>query len=147
VARTLVLRDQLVAGLLAGVAGGIVIDLFLAAVGLAGGKSLTEALGADSWTLGAPSAAGGLALHFVVAIGWALGYVYLLRSQPQLLTRPLLSGLGFGLVVYVFMGVVQIMAGRYHRPSPTQFEVSLIAHVLFYGLPVGLVVARALRRA
>jgi hypothetical protein len=146
VARTLVLRDQLVAGLLAGLVGGIVIDLFLAAVGMAGGRSPGDALAADSWTLGAPSAAGGVVLHFVVAIGWALGYVYLLRSQPQLLTRPWVSGLGFGLVVYVFMGVVQIMAGRYHRPSPTQFEVSLIAHVLFYGLPVGLIVSRALRR-
>ncbi len=69
-----------------------------------------------------------------------------MRSQPQLLTRPWLSGLGFGLVVYVFMGVVQIMAGRYHRPSPIQFELSLLAHVVFYGLPVGLIVARALRR-
>lgn len=144
---TLVLRDQLRAGLLAGVAGGIVIALFLAAAGAAGGKPPAEALAADTWTLGAPSLAGGLALHFFIAVAWALGYVYLLRTQPQLLTRPVLSGLSFGLVVYVFMGVIQIMAGRYHRPNPTQFEISLIAHVVFYGLPVGLVVARALRRA
>jgi hypothetical protein len=147
VPRTLALRDQLAAGLLAGLAGGIVIALFLLAVGVAGGKSPGDALAADTWTLGAPSLAGGLALHFFIALAWALGYVYLLRTQPQLLTRPALSGLGFGLVVYVFMGVVQIMAGRYHRPSPTQFEISLIAHVVFYGLPVGLIVARALRRA
>ena len=128
-------------------AGGIVIALFLAAVAAAGGRPPAEALAADTWTLGAPSLAGGLALHFFIAVAWALGYVYLLRTQPQLLTRPVLSGLSFGLVVYVFMGVIQIMAGRYHRPNPTQFEVSLIAHVVFYGLPVGLVVARALRRA
>jgi hypothetical protein len=57
------------------------------------------------------------------------------------------SGLGFGLVVYVFMGVVQIVAGQYHRPSPTAFETSLVAHVVFYGLPVGSIVSRALRRA
>ena len=145
-ARTLVLRDRLTAGLLAGLAGGALIDLFLVAVGMAGGKPFGDALATDSWTLGAPSAAGGLLLHFVVAIGWALGYVYLLRTQPQLLTRPVLSGLGFGLVVYVFMGVVQIMAGQYHRPSPTAFETSLVAHVVFYGLPVGMIVARALRR-
>lgn len=145
--RTLNLRDQLRAGLLAGLAGGIVIALFLAAVGAAGGKPPAEALAADTWTLGAPSLAGGMALHFFIAVAWALGYVYLLRTQPQLLARPVLSGLSFGLVVYVFMGVIQIMAGRYHRPSPSQFEVSLIAHVVFYGLPVGLVVARVLRRA
>lgn len=145
-ARTLVLRDQLRAGLLAGLAGAVVIALFLAAVGIAGGKSPGEALAADTWTLGAPSLAGGLALHLFIGVAWALGYVYLLRSQPQLLTRPWVSGLGFGLVVYVFMGVVQIMAGRYHRPSPSQFEISLIAHVVFYGLPVALVVARLLRR-
>jgi hypothetical protein len=147
VTRSLVLRDQLVAGLIAGLAGGVVIALFLLAVGVAGGRAPADALAADTWTLGAPSLAGGLALHFFIAIAWALGYVYLLRSQPQLLTRPWVSGLGFGLVVYVFMGVVQIMAGRYHRPSPTQFEISLLAHVVFYGLPVGLIVARTLRRA
>jgi hypothetical protein len=147
VTRSLVLRDQLVAGLIAGLAGGVVIALFLLAVGVAGGRAPADALAADTWTLGAPSLAGGLALHFFIAVAWALGYVYLLRTQPQLLTRPWVSGLGFGLVVYVFMGVVQIMAGRYHRPSPTQFEISLLAHVVFYGLPVGLIVARTLRRA
>jgi hypothetical protein len=147
VTRSLALRDQLVAGLIAGLAGGVVIALFLLAVGVAGGRAPADALAADTWTLGAPSLAGGLALHFFIAVAWALGYVYLLRTQPQLLTRPWVSGLGFGLVVYVFMGVVQIMAGRYHRPSPSQFEISLLAHVVFYGLPVGLIVARTLRRA
>ncbi len=145
-ARTLVLRDRLAAGLIAGLAGGVVIDLFLVAAGLAGGTSFGDALAADSWTLGAPGPAG-LVLHFVVAVGWALGYVYLVRSQPQLLSRPWLSGAGFGVVVYVLMGVVRIMAGGYHRPSPVQFELSLVAHVVCYGLPVGLIVARLLRRA
>ena len=146
-ARTLVLRDRLAAGLLAGLVGAVVIELFLVAVGAVGGRPVADTLAADSWTLGAPTLAGGLGLHLFVALAWALGYVYLLRSQPQLLSRPWISGLGFGLVVYVFMGVVQIMAGRYHRPSPAQFETSLVAHVVFYGLPVALVVARALRRA
>ncbi len=146
-ARTLVLRDQLTAGLSAGLAGGVVIGLFLAVAGLAGGKPVADALAADPWTFGVASPAGGLVLHFFVAVAWALGYVYLVRSQPQLLTRPWLSGFGFGLVVYVFMGVVQIMAVGYHRPSPVGFELSLAGNVVFYGIPVALVAARLLRRA
>ena len=53
----------------------------------------------------------GVVMHFAVAIAWAFGYVYLVRTQPQLLSRPIVSGLGFGIVVYVFMQIVVLPRG------------------------------------
>jgi uncharacterized membrane protein YagU involved in acid resistance len=156
VARTLVLRDQLFAGLAAGIIAGIVIDAFLLVTTIAGGASPTQALGIYSWIasvafghaiLSSPAApALGVLLHFAVSIFWALGYVYLVRSQPQLLTRPWLSGAGFGLVVYCFMEIMLITAGEYHRPKPPELAVGLVAHIVFFGMTVALVVSRMLRR-
>ncbi|HTJ25668.1 MAG TPA: hypothetical protein VMA36_05820 [Candidatus Limnocylindria bacterium] len=155
-ARTLALRDQLLAGLAAGIAGGIVIDAFLLAMAFAGGATPAQALGMYPWIasvvfghaiLANPAApALGVLLHFGVSIFWALGYVYLVRSQPQLLTRPYLSGAGFGLVVYCFMQIMLITAGEYHRPSPQALGIGLVAHIVFFGMTVALVVSRLLRR-
>ncbi|MDP9106569.1 MAG: hypothetical protein M3N49_11640 [Candidatus Eremiobacteraeota bacterium] len=153
--RTVALRDQLKAGLVAGVAAGILIDLFLFAMQLAAGTP-PEKLAANFVFIAAvllgPGAYAnpvavplGIVLHFCVAIGWALGYVYLVRSQPQLLARPWISGAAFGLVVYVFMEIVLITAGLYHRVAPGLFFTQLVAHVVFYGIPVAVVASRMLR--
>jgi hypothetical protein len=151
------LRRQLVAGLVAGIAGGIMIDAFLFAVQIAAGGSPAQVV-SGTWLFVAAVLLGpaaiinpfapliGAALHFCVAIFWALGYVYLVRSQPQLLTRPWISGAGFGLVVYVFMQIILITAGQYHRPAPAVLGESLLAHIGFYGIPVALVTSRMLRR-
>jgi hypothetical protein len=155
VERTVALRDQLKAGLVAGVAAGILIDVFLFAMQLAAGTPADKLagnfvfiaavlLGPAAYT--SPIAVPlGIVLHFCVAIGWALGYVYLVRSQPQLLTRPWISGAVFGLMVYVFMEIILITAGLYHRVAPGLFFTQLVAHVAFYGIPVAVIVSRMLR--
>ncbi len=155
--RTVSLRDQLTAGVVAGVAGGILIDLFLFAMQVAAGTPPDKLAGNFAFiaaVLLGPSAYAnpaavplGIGLHFAVSIGWALGYVYLIRSQPQLLVRPWVSGAGFGLVVYVFMQIVLLTAGQYHRTTPGVLGTQLLAHVVFYGIPVALVVSRLLRAA
>lgn len=159
--RTVVLRDELRAGVVAGIAGGVLIDLFFFVFGtVTGGGSFGE-VAAKSLAFTASAAIGpaaaaanpslavalGVLLHLLVSIAWALGYVYLARSQRHLLTRPVLSGLGFGIVVYVFMNIALIGAGLYHRPTVQNFEAGLAAHLLFFGLPVALIVARTLRTA
>jgi uncharacterized membrane protein YagU involved in acid resistance len=151
---TVALRDQLKAGLVAGIASGILIDVFLFAMQLAAGTPPDKLagnfvfiaavlLGQSAYTnpVAVPL---GIALHFCVAIGWALGYVYLVRSQPQLLTRPWISGAAFGLVVYVFMEIILLTAGQYHRAAPALFFTQLVAHVFFYGIPVAVIVSRLL---
>ncbi|GAC1533133.1 MAG: hypothetical protein NVS2B17_00420 [Candidatus Velthaea sp.] len=90
-------------------------------------------------------AALGLALHFLVSIGWALGYAYIAERQSQLVTRPWISGAGFGLVVYFAMLIVLVAANAYHPPKPADVGTGLIAHIAFFGIPVALIVARALR--
>lgn len=151
------LQQQVRAGLAAGAAGALLIALFLlgepiafhkpagdAFAGMFGGIAATVMGPAANGNPGAPAI--GVALHFAVAIFWALGYVYLARTQPQLVRRPWLSGIAFGLVVYVFMQIILITAGAYHRPGPVALLTNLVAHTLFFGLPVALIVARALNR-
>lgn len=157
VERTVSLRDQAVAGLVAGIAGGILIELCFFAVALASGTpagKLPQSFAFIAAVLMGPGAYAnpaavpiGIVLHFCVAVGWALGYVYLARTQPHLLTRPIISGAGFGLMVYIFMQIVLLTAGEYHRPAPGALATQLIAHIVFFGIPVGLIVARMLRRA
>ena len=152
------LRDQIVTGIVAGVAGGILIDVFLFGAQMSQGISLGTAIeGTYSFiasaligksALGNPAAPPiGFVLHFLVSIGWALGYVYLARTQPQLLAKPWISGAAFGLVVYIFMEIVLLAAGLYHRPGPAELGTGLVAHVLFFGIPVALIVSRRLTRA
>ena len=88
----------------------------------------------------------GIALHFCVAIGWALGFAYLTRSQPQLLTRPILSGLTFGLVVMIAMDMLLVLVGAYKLRDVPQFFTALVGHCVFYGVPVALTVTRVLGR-
>ena len=151
------LRDQLWAGLVAGVGGGVLIHVFSLGITTIGDHAppglairvlysfVASALFGRSTYSNPWSIPIGLVLHFCVAIGWALGYVYLVRAQPQLLARPWISGAVYGFVVYVFMEIVLLTAGLYHRPSPVQLEVALVAHIVFYGIPVALIVSRLLR--
>jgi hypothetical protein len=152
VERSLAVGDLARAGIAAGIAGGIVMELWFFALLMASGApagafaasfaSIAVAL------LGAGAAANpaavpiGIVAHFCVAVGWALGYAHLARTKAQLVQRPWISGAGFGLVVYVFMRIILLGAGPYQPPP---LMTGLIAHVVFYGIPVGLVTARLLR--
>ncbi len=149
-------REQIVAGLLAGIAGGIVMQLFYFLTMLPSGQAVRIFLGTFAFitsvllgpsALGSPAAVPlGVVLHFCVSIGWALGYVYLTRSQPQLITHPWISGAVFGLVVDMFMNLVLLAAGMYHTlPSREDLTIALLAHVVFYGMTVALVASRLLR--
>jgi hypothetical protein len=155
VGTTVALRDQLKAGLVAGIAAGVLIDLFLFVMQLAAGTPADKLagnfvfiaavlLGPAAYT--SPIAVPlGIVLHFCVAVGWALGYVYLVRSQPQLVSRPWISGAAYGLVVYVFMEIILITAGLYHRVAPGLLFTQMVAHIVFYGIPVAVIASRMLR--
>lgn len=155
--RTNTLRALVTAGLVAGIAGGVLIDAFFFTIQLATGMPpahLTDNFVIDAATLlgshayGNPAAVPiGIAWHLGVSVAWALGYAYLARTQPQLVTRPWVSGAAFGLVVYIFMGILAIYAGQYHRPMPAVLAAQLIAYMVFYGIPVALIVARLFRRS
>lgn len=156
---TVTQRDRIVAGLAAGIAGGILIQLFLFAVQYAGGTPPDKFVGDFAFIASAmegPNASAyaspvivviGIVLHLCISVGWAVGYAFLARTQAQLLTRPLVSGAGFGLIVYIFVQIVLLTAPQHHGPAAGSIATQLLAYILFYGIPVALVVSRMLRRS
>jgi hypothetical protein len=147
---------SIAAGLAAGITGGILLGAFLVfaygTVLATPGFSLSGMLTFDASVLIGPAAltapyapALGACLHVLVSIGWALGYAWLAIRQPQLVTRPALSGGAFGFCIYFAMQLVLVAAAQYHQPTPAELGLALLGHVAFYGIPVAYVIARIAR--
>ncbi len=143
------LRAGIVAGAIAGVLMLVCLVAMHALVLRTPGFTLAGLFAFDASTLvgraayGADSyAALGAALHFLVAIGWAVGYAVLAQRERQLRARPLISGAAFGLIIYFAMQLVLVAANLYRIPTPAELGVDLLAHIAFYGIPVALLVAR-----
>lgn len=134
---------------LAGVAGGIVLDLYLwLATALPAHRSMVPVWQFIASTVfgnvaltNASYAAAGLAIHFLVSIGWAGGYVYFVRTQPATNRRWAVAGAAYGLVVYVLMQLILLGSGHFTAPAtPNAFVISVIGHMAFFGIPVAYVV-------
>jgi hypothetical protein len=145
------------AGLIGGLVGAILIDAYLLTIYVFVGHALTleafyqlVAAGAigRAAAFATPSAAWlGLGLHLMVSIGWGLGFAYIAARTPQVGERPLISGIVFGAVVMLSMWLIEFAAAIWNFPTVATFENDLVAHVLFFGLPVAYVVAWDLRRS
>jgi uncharacterized membrane protein YagU involved in acid resistance len=141
--------------LAAGITGGIILEAYL---------YLTTILPAHesllaSWQWIASAAMGkvaltsityawvGLAVHFIVSIGWAGGYAYFSQTQPFVDRRWAISGLAYGIIVYFFMQLLLIGARSWVAP-PTPLDALnvLMGHMVFFGVPVAFVVARMNQR-
>jgi hypothetical protein len=137
--------------LAAGVAAGVALEAYLyLTVMLPSHTTLFAA-----WQLIASAAIGkaafdspsyawlGLVLHFGVSIGWAGGYAYFAQHQPFVNRRWVVSGICYGLVVYLFMQILLLGArAPVFPPTPTAWLNDLFAHAIFFGLPLAFVVAR-----
>jgi hypothetical protein len=140
-------------GILAGLVGGVLIDAYLLAVG-ALSHGLTPAqlymfvasglIGKAAYAFPGTVALGA-AMHLVISAGWGVGYAYAALGSPQLLARPLISGIVFGLFVYLIMQIVEALTGIWHVPSANDAFTAIVAHSLFFGIPVAYVVSRRLR--
>jgi hypothetical protein len=135
----------------AGVTGGVLIDAFLAvanhmspiaiwqfvASGLVGGVAYTST----------SYAVLGFVMHFAISIAWALIYAAAAGPLPALVRRPVLSGLLYGVVV--MFGMTMLLAlkhvGPAGVPDALTLTKSLIAHTVFFGLPVALVISKGIR--
>ena len=146
------------AGVLAGIVGGVLLEFFLVAVLVVAYREPLVPSLISNFQFDAAGAIGkatafsspayawlGAAVHFVVSIGWATGYAYLAQTRPQLLTQPLVSGVFYGIVVYVMMQLILLAAGLFTMPSSTGLLTQLTAHCVFFGIPVAYVVARFMR--
>jgi hypothetical protein len=137
--QTMSMGETAVDGLLAGLVGGVLMALFLAAAGwLAGTPPLTtlayfDPAQAGSWLTGLLAHLAVSAIYGVL-FGLLLGGVGLIR--PSALRWRLLLGMGYGLLLWVLaMGLVLTAVGAPLAQMPAwQFG---LAH-LVYGLALGL---------
>ncbi|MEO9170656.1 MAG: hypothetical protein ABI278_05710 [Candidatus Aquilonibacter sp.] len=90
----------------------------------------------------------GLLVHLVVGIAWAGGYAFLATQRQFVNRRWVVSGLVYGVVVYIFMQLILFSANRFTFPAtPNAFINDVIANAVFFGLPVAYVVSRMTRKS
>jgi hypothetical protein len=97
-------------------------------------------LGAKTFAGGLPTAALGLFLHFIIATTAAAVYYLAGRHLWFLTARPVLSGILFGIAVWVFMYLLVLPL----TPLKISYSLSsvltgLLIHIFFVGLPIALV--------
>ncbi len=98
-------------------------------------------LGAASFRDGARSAALGVVLHFVIALGAAATYYWASRKLRVLVERAVLSGMIYGALVYVFMHqvVIPLSAAPAGGHLPLAYQAAeFVEHWFFVGLPIAL---------
>jgi hypothetical protein len=102
-------------------------------------------LGRASFSGGWQTALLGLALHFLIAFAIVATYFFLSRSMSFLRTRPIVSGLLYGIGVYLFMNLVvlPLSAAAGGRPAWPVVLNGLMIHMLGVGLPASLFAKRA----
>src|SRR5262249_31679038 len=97
---------------------------------------------------GTRTAALGLFLHFVIATGAAAVYYAASRRMDVLVRRPVLSGLLYGVIVYLVMNLVVLpLSAIGWRPlNPSMAAILVPIHMVCVGLPIALVVRRFANR-
>jgi hypothetical protein len=86
----------------------------------------------------------GAALHFLIAFSAAGVFYGASRKLIFLRRRPILSGVLYGIVVYLFMYWVVMPLSAYHKPpfSISATIIAIVTHIVCVGLPISLVVGR-----
>jgi hypothetical protein len=100
--------------------------------------------GPASFTGGARTAAIGLVLHFFIATTWATVYYLASRKLNFLINQALISGVLFGVVVYLFMNFVVIpLSAITRRPVPLSGRIiGMSIIIVCIGLPIAIIVSR-----
>jgi len=145
-------RVILMAGLLA---GALDITAAFLVYGLRGASPVrilqsiaSGLLGGAAFQGGWGAAALGAVLHFLIAIVAAAVYYGASRKLGILVRRPVISGLLYGVMVYVFMNhVVLPLSAVPKRPFVLSMAaVIVVVHMLCVGLPIALVIRAAADR-
>jgi hypothetical protein len=89
---------------------------------------------------GTRTAALGVVLQFVIALGAATVYYPASRKLPFLVSRALLCGIIYGALVYLFMHfvVVPLSASPHRHPSFIHQATESVEHWFIVGLPIAL---------
>jgi uncharacterized membrane protein YagU involved in acid resistance len=142
------------AGVIGGLVAGVVLELFLLGAAMLTTTAsplvlLTGLLQFNAqWAVGKAAMASpsyaylGAVVHFVTCIFWALGFVYAARTRPQIVEVPWISGLLYGIIVWLGTQLVLVATGLWTPPAPNEAETELIAYCIFFGLPLAYTVAK-----
>ena len=97
-------------------------------------------LGVKSFSGGAATAALGVMLHFVIALGAAAVFYLASRKIPLLVNRAVLAGMIFGALVYLFMhGVVLPLSAVRPSQAPLLYRATeFVRHWIGVGQPIAL---------
>ena len=143
----------LVGGAIAGTLDIMFAISFAAANGVAASRVLQSVasglLGDAAFSGGASTAAAGLACHFGLAFLWALLFLVAARNWPALVRRPLLSGVAFGVVVFLCMRLVVLPLSAFPRPvtfKPLATALDLSSHMFLFGLPIAWAASKSIVR-
>ncbi|MGI8787994.1 MAG: hypothetical protein ACR2HG_09570 [Pyrinomonadaceae bacterium] len=102
-------------------------------------------LGKESFTGGAATAVLGVLLHFTIAFIWTIIFYLASRRIKFLTAQPILSGVLYGVLVYVLMYyvIVSLSAAPFKMPHDFAATVrDVFIHIVCIGLPIALVVRR-----
>jgi hypothetical protein len=101
-------------------------------------------LGPKSFYGGWQTAVLGAAIHFLIAFSAAAVFYGASRKLIFLTRRPVLSGVLYGIAVYLFMYWVVMPLSAYQKPpfSISGMMTAIIIHIVCVGLPISLIVRR-----
>lgn len=143
--------------IVAGLFGAVLIDLYLIVTETFVIRNATpllvmqwdasNALGMAAYGGGWATAVLGTLMHFVVSVIWGALYVAAAVRIRWLVRHPIAGGILLGVVAMSVMRAVIHLGHAIVRPFPNALSFSniLIAHVVFFGIPVALVTSRLLR--
>jgi len=135
IAGTLDIADALIFSGLRGVSPGQVFHYI--ASGL---------LGMKAFEMGGAAVLLGIAIHYSIALGWTAVFYAASRKFPILLRRAVVSGLLYGIVVYVIMNFVVLPLTGIPHSNKAISLASRVNGVLALMLCIGLTIALLLRR-
>jgi len=98
-------------------------------------------IGTRAFSTGTKSAVLGVILHYFIAISWTAIFYVLSRRLAILTRHPVLSGLAYGLAVYLFMNLIVVPLSAVPRPKGPPSLVSRVNGVLAVMLCIGLTIS------
>ena len=109
-------------------------------------------LGNDAFVGGAVVSVFGVACHFALSLLWAALFATIAWRIPAIARKPLLTGIGFGLIVFLAMRLIVLPLSAYPKPvtfAPLATVLDLLSHMLLFGVPIAWFVGRTVlaRRA
>jgi len=103
------------------------------------------ALGKAAFDGGEAAAAIGLACHFALSYLWTALFMAAAWRLPALLRRPVVSGIVFGIAVFLCMRLVVLPLSAFPFPvrfKPLSTALDLMSHMFFFGVPIAVAASK-----